>query len=67
MSLSSKNGNQISYAFDLGYKAYQLSHLGKLVESYKYFTEAFAIAKNTATTDKTSWNFKKSKRIQSCK
>ena len=62
MAISAKNGNQISYAYELGYKAYQLSHLGKLGESYKSFTEAFAIAKNPATADKTSWNFKKSQR-----
>jgi len=60
MVLSVKNGNQISYALQLGNKAYQLSHLGKLGESYKYFTEAFAIAKNPAAVDKTSWNYKKS-------
>ncbi|MEJ7626836.1 MAG: ATP-binding protein [Ferruginibacter sp.] len=60
MALSAKNGNQISYALELGFKAYQLSHLGKLGESYKCFAEAFAIAKNTATADKTSWNYKKS-------
>ncbi len=62
MALSAKNGNQISYADDLGFKGYQFSHLGKLGESYKCFAEAFAIAKNTATVDKTSWNHKQSQR-----
>jgi signal transduction histidine kinase len=60
MALSLKNGNQISYAIELGYKGYQLSHLGKLGESYKCFTDAFAIAKNPTTKDKQTWNFKKS-------
>jgi len=62
IALSAKNGNQITYADDLGFKGYQFSHLGKLGESYKCFAEAFAIAKNTATVDKTSWNHKQSQR-----
>ena len=59
MALSLKNGNLISYANELGFKGYQLSHLGKLGESYKCLTEAFAIVNKTSATDKTTWNFKK--------
>ena len=62
MALSLKNGNLISYANELGFKGYQLSHLGKLGDSYKCLTEAFTIANKTTATDKTTWNFKKAQK-----